>query len=110
MSQQDPTAPEMETVEEELVAYLDEELEPEHRARVEQRLADDVRYRDKLRHLQQSWDMLDMLARSEPNEAFARTTVAMIALKAKDAVAQQKQSTDRFGFFFRVAVAVGTLA
>lgn len=109
MSHKEPTLPEIDPVEEELVAYLDEELEPEHRARVEHRLAADARYRDKLKHMQKSWDMLDVLARSEPDEGFTRTTVAMVALKAKEATDVQKESTQRLGLLFRLAVAVGTL-
>ena len=85
MNHHEPTSPDIDPVEEELVAYLDEELEPEHRAQVEHRLAEDARYRDKLKHMQKSWDMLDLLARSEPDEGFTRTTVAMVALKAKEA-------------------------
>lgn len=110
MNHQEPTLPEIDPVEEELVAYLDEELEPEHRARVEHRLAADARYRDKLKHMQKSWDMLDVLTRSEPDEGFTRTTVAMVALKAKEATDVQKESTQRLGLLFRLAVAVGTLA
>ncbi len=110
MNHQDPTLPEIDPVEEELVAYLDEELEPEHRARVELRLAEDARYRNKLQHMQKSWDMLDLLARSEPDEGFARTTVAMVALKAKEATDVQKESTLRFSLLFRLGFAVAALA
>ena len=45
-------------VEEELVAYLDEELAPDHRARVEHRLAEDARYREKLQHMQKIWSFM----------------------------------------------------
>jgi hypothetical protein len=110
MSHQEPTLPEIDPVEEELVAYLDEELAPDHRARVEHRLAEDARYREKLRHMQKSWDMLDLLARSEPDEGFTRTTVAMVALKAKEATDVQKESSQRFITLFRLAVAAGTVA
>lgn len=110
MSHQEPTLPEIDPVEEELVAYLDEELAPDHRARVEHRLAQDARFREKLRHMQKSWDMLDLLARSEPNESFARTTVAMVALKAKEATEVQKESSQRFITIFRLAVAGCTVA
>src|SRR5678815_4990445 len=110
MNHHDPTLPEIDPVDEELVAYLDEELEPEHRARVELRLAEDARYREKLRHMQKSWDMLDMLSRSEPDESFARTTVAMVALKAKEATDVQKESTQRFSFMFHAGVAVTMVA
>ncbi|MFN0020693.1 MAG: hypothetical protein ACKVP0_20740 [Pirellulaceae bacterium] len=110
MSHQEPTLPEIDPVEEELVAYLDEELAPDHRARVEHRLAEDARYREKLRHMQKSWDMLDLLARSEPDEGFTRTTVAMVALKAKEATDVQKESSQRFITLFRLAVAAATVA
>lgn len=110
MSHQEPALPEIDPVEEELVAYLDEELAPDHRARVEHRLAEDARYREKLRHMQKSWDMLDLLARSEPDEGFTRTTVAMVALKAKEATDVQKESSQRFITLFRLAVAACTVA
>ena len=110
MNHREPTSPDIDPVEEELVAYLDEELEPEHRAQVEHRLAEDARYRDKLRHMQKSWDMLDLLARSEPDEGFTRTTVAMVALKAKEATDVQKETTQRFSLLFKLGVAIGTLA
>ena len=110
MNHHEPTSPDIDPVEEELVAYLDEELEPEHRAQVEHRLAEDARYRDKLRHMQKSWDMLDLLARSEPDEGFTRTTVAMVALKAKEATDVQKETTQRFSLLFKLGVAIGTLA
>ena len=110
MNHHEPTSPDIDPVEEELVAYLDEELEPEHRAQVEHRLAEDARYRDKLRHMQKSWDMLDLLARSEPDEGFTRTTVAMVALKAKEATDLQKETTQRFSLLFKLGVAAGTLA
>lgn len=110
MNHHEPTLPEIDPVEEELVAYLDEELEPEHRTRVELRLAEDARYREKLRHMQKSWDMLDVLSRSEPDESFARTTVAMVALKAKEATEVQKESTQRFSLLFYAGVAVTTVA
>jgi anti-sigma factor RsiW len=102
MNHHEPTSPDIDPVEEELVAYLDEELEPEHRAQVEHRLAEDARYRDKLRHMQKSWDMLDLLARSEPDEGFTRTTVAMVALKAKEATDVQKETTQRFSLLFKL--------
>jgi len=110
MNEREHMVPEIDPVEEELVAYLDEELEPDHRARVEHRLAEDSHYRDKLRHMQKSWDMLDLLARSEPDENFAHTTVAMVALKAKEATDVQKENTQRFSLMFQIGVAVSTLA
>ena len=106
----DPTLPELDPVEEELVAYLDDELEPEHRARVEHRLAEDARYREKLRHMQKSWDMLDLLGRADPDETFTHTTVQMVALKAKEDGEEQKKSIVRSGRLFWLAAAAGTVA
>lgn len=109
MSQDDPTLPDIDPVEEELVAYLDDELEPEHRARVEHRLAEDRRYRDKLRHMQQSWDMLDLLGRADPDEGFTRTTVQMVALKATEDVQEQTKSARRQGWVRRLFIVAGSL-
>src|SRR5712672_155733 len=110
MSQSEPTLPEIDPVDIELVAYLDEELTPEERARIERRLADDARYRTKLRHMQQSWDMLDVLGRVDPDEGFTRTTVEMVALKAKEDVQDETKSAGRLRLLFRLGVAAGALA
>jgi anti-sigma-K factor RskA len=72
------------TIDEELVAYLDGELDASGAARIERRLADDAAYRARLAQLQRAWDMLDTLQRSEANDDFARSTVEMIAIKAVD--------------------------
>lgn len=76
---------------EELVAYLDGELSPEERVRVERRLADEPDYRFQLRQLQQSWDMLDALPRSEVNPQFARTTLEMVAVSTQNELSDFEQ-------------------
>jgi anti-sigma factor RsiW len=63
--------------EEELVAYLDGELEPAARQRVEQRLGTDAALREKLRRTQQAWDALDLLPHTRADESFANTTIQM---------------------------------
>jgi anti-sigma factor RsiW len=60
---------------EELVAYLDGELDAAARQSVEERLARDAEYRSHLQSLQQAWDLLDELPRSSASESFTRTTV-----------------------------------
>src|SRR5687768_14556676 len=72
------------TIDEELVAYLDGELDASGAARVERRLADDATYRARLAQLERAWDMLDSLQRIEANDDFARSTVEMISVKAVD--------------------------
>jgi anti-sigma-K factor RskA len=67
---------------EQLVAYLDGELDTETSRQVEQRLAEDLEYQHELRHLQRAWDLLDELPRAEVSETFTQTTVEMVALSA----------------------------
>lgn len=68
---------------EELVAYLDGELSDDEAARVETRLAEEQAYREHLKTLQQTWDMLDALPRAEVTEGFTRSTVEMVAVAAE---------------------------
>jgi len=71
---------------EELVAYLDGELDPESSRDVERRLSQDADYRQRLRQLQQSWDLLDRLPKADVDASFTQSTVALIAVKAGDDV------------------------
>jgi anti-sigma factor RsiW len=71
----------------ELVAYLDGELDAEATRRIEQRLAQDPVARQRLRELQSSWDLMDILPRAEVSNGFTQTTVAMIALQEAESVA-----------------------
>lgn len=75
-SDRDPNA-----LEEELVAYLDDELDDAARERLERRLADDPKVRESLRKLTRVWDALETLPRAEVNEAFATTTVEAVVAK-----------------------------
>lgn len=91
-----PTTPDSTTVDEELVSYLDGELDAATRALVERRLADDEAFRTRLRLLQRTWDALDVLGRTDPDEAFTRTTVELVAIKAaEDAEYEQERQTRR---------------
>jgi len=75
---------------EELVAYLDGELEPADTERVEQRLSEDPDYRGRLKELQRTWDMLDYLPRAEVGEMFTQSTIEMVALKAAEETTRRK--------------------
>src|SRR6185436_1430854 len=70
-------------IDEEIVAYLDGELDSETEARVVRRLSDDPAYRLRLNQLQQAWDLLDNLRGTEADDEFAASTVAMVALQAE---------------------------
>jgi hypothetical protein len=75
---------------EDLVAYLDGELDDASSKRLEARLASDDSARQRLRDLAVSWDLLDNLPRAASDESFTRTTVELIAVEArKDVDAQQ---------------------
>ncbi len=73
-----------EAMDEEIVAYLDGELDREAAIAIERRLADDPAYRARLTQLQQAWDLLDNLGRTEADDNFTHSTVAMISVKASE--------------------------
>ena len=75
---------------EQLVAYLDGELDAETSKQVERRLAENVAYRRELQQLQRAWDMLDELPRAEVSESFTQTTVEMVALSAAQELTEVK--------------------
>ena len=72
------------TMDEEIVAYLDGELDRDAAIAIERRLADDPAYRARLTQLQQAWDLLDNLGRTEADDNFTHSTVAMITVKASE--------------------------
>jgi len=87
------TADELPPSEEQLVAYLDGELDDESSRSLEQRLATDSGLRSQLGRLERTWDMLDQLGRAEVGEAFTRTTIEMVALAAEQE--QQQEEAER---------------
>jgi anti-sigma factor RsiW len=79
-------------MEDELVAYLDDELSPEEAARVSRRLMEDPAYQQRLAQLQKAWDLLDTLQKVEPDAEFTRSTVEMVAIQ-QEKEADQSQAT-----------------
>jgi anti-sigma factor RsiW len=67
-----------------IVAYLDGELDAATNAEVEKRLVDDAEFALRLQQLQRAWDLLDDLPRANSNIDFTRSTVELIAVSAKD--------------------------
>ena len=96
MNENENNVADLSAVDEELVAYLDGELDASGATRVERRLADDPEYRQRLTDLQRAWDSLDLLERTEADEDFTHSTVAMVALRAEQDV-KQEQSTVALG-------------
>jgi anti-sigma factor RsiW len=81
-------------IREELVAYLDGELDAEASERVDQRLRTDAQYQKKLQELQRAWDLLDELPRAYVSDSFTQSTVEMVALSAA-ADLQQTQALQK---------------
>jgi len=87
----EPALPDVSGVDEELVTYMDGELDAENRFRVEKQLAADAAFRTRLRLLQRTWDALDVLGRADASEAFTRTTVEFVAVNTAQDVEHEKQ-------------------
>lgn len=99
------------SIDEEIVAYLDGELDMETAAKVERRLADDPRYNARLNQLQRAWDMLDNLRRTEADDDFVNSTVAMVAVQADEAAkTQELRAVRRRNFTWLALAAVAVLS
>lgn len=91
-----PTEAYRDLVQEELVAYLDGELDSTSVMVVERKLADDEAYRERLRELQQAWDMLDHLPRSHVEQSFTHDTLKLVTLNAEGDAQKSKSLAARF--------------
>jgi anti-sigma factor RsiW len=80
---------------EELVAYLDGELNAEQSRQVEQRAAVEPEARRMLQDFDRTWHMLDELDAPPTSEDFTRTTLEMVALAAVNDVENAKAEAPR---------------
>jgi anti-sigma factor RsiW len=97
--------------EEELVAYLDGELDAATRQKIEQRLATDAAFRDKLRRTQKVWDALDLLPSSHADQHFAASTIEMtVAQLTRESTSTQSRHSWRSRFPNMKLIAVALLA
>ncbi len=71
-------------IDEELLAYLDDELSDDQRSHVESRLATDEAYRVRLQTLRAAWESLDLLPAAEVGEDFTRKSVEFVTVQLKD--------------------------
>lgn len=103
MNEQDTAHVPDDELNQELVAYLDGELDEESGRRIERRLSEDADYRLRLQHLQRAWDMLDYLPRAHVAESFTQSTVEMVVLSATEDVQQlHKRTSQRRGLLWLV--------
>lgn len=104
------TTTEQAAIDEEIVAYLDGELDPAAVARVERRLAEDPAYRARLGQLQRAWDLLDALQRTEADDQFTQSTVAMVAIAAEQEARTQQLKQVRRRTLGWLTAAIGVVA
>jgi anti-sigma factor RsiW len=75
---------------EDLVAFLDGELEGARARDVEARLNVDPRFRAEADALKQTWDLLDHLPRAEPSAGFTHRTLERLAVARPPAAAPRR--------------------
>ncbi|MCE5268584.1 MAG: hypothetical protein LLG00_11930 [Planctomycetaceae bacterium] len=97
-------------LDEQLVAYLDGELDPEAGRRIEALLASDPEVRRRLQSLERTWDLLDELDTAPVGEPFTHTTLEMVAVAARDDVDREKAAAPRRRRRFRLMICAGLLA
>ncbi len=95
---------------EQLVAYLDGELDATEVQQVERRLSEDQAYRRLLADLERSWQLLDELPQPTAGEDFTRTTVEMVALDISGQLKTQRPRWRRSIWMQRAAFAAATVA
>ncbi|MBN2474501.1 MAG: hypothetical protein JXB62_07825 [Pirellulales bacterium] len=83
------------SMEEQLVAYLDGELEAEEARRIEELLSNNPQLRQTLQQLDHTWELLDELDTQEVAENFTQTTLEMVAVAAADDVRQSLAEAPR---------------
>ncbi len=76
--------------EEQLVAFLDGELDEQTAARVRQALETDPELRGRLESLSGSWDMLDQLKQPQVKTDFTESTMELVALAAQSDIKQSR--------------------
>ena len=69
-------------LEEQLVAYLDGELDAESSQRIEELLANDPEVRQTLQRLDRTWEMLDELDQPDVADRFTQSTLEMVVVAA----------------------------
>jgi anti-sigma factor RsiW len=63
---------------EELIAYLDGELDARKKKEIESRLQTDAKSRERLKAYKKTWELLDTLPKVEPSKAFTEKTISKI--------------------------------
>jgi len=83
------------SLEEQLVAYLDGELDVEASRRVEELLATDPKVRQALQGLDRTWELLGELETPQVAERFAQSTLEMVAVAAAEDTERSRTDASR---------------
>jgi anti-sigma factor RsiW len=97
-------------LQEQLVAYLDGELDAEASRRIEELLTTDAKVRATMQELDHTWQLLDELDTGGVDERFTRSTLEMVAVAAADEVEQTRAAAPRRRRLRWLAIAVGATA
>jgi hypothetical protein len=80
---------------EELVAYLDGELDAEHARRIEELLGSNAEVRRRVQDMERTWDLLDGLDAAPADGNFTHTTLELVAVAARHEVDQTMAEAPR---------------
>jgi len=83
------------SLEEQLVAYLDGELDVEASRRVEELLATEPKVRQALQGLDRTWELLGELEMPQVAERFAQSTLEMVAVAAAEDTERSRTDASR---------------
>lgn len=89
MNANQPNSP---SLKEQLVAYLDGELDEASTRELEHLLSTDPAAREALHKLESAWDMLDALPRAEVDESFTHTTIEMLAVSVEKDIRDERSA------------------
>ena len=82
-------------LEEQLVAYLDRELDDAAARELEALLSSNPRLHEELVRLEQSWEVLEELERPEVDEGFTQTTLELVTVAAEEEVQARERDEPR---------------
>ncbi len=102
-------SPPQAALEEQLVAYLDRELDEAASRQVEELIARDPKVQDAVTKLEEAWDTLDQLGRSDVDHMFTRSTLEMVAVAVEQEVRAEQDELPRRRRRYRLAVAASLL-
>jgi len=98
------------SLDEQLVAYLDGELDPHDSRRIEELLASDPEVRRRLQSLEQTWNLLDELDTAPVGEMFTQTTLEMTTASARENVERDQAEASKRRRRRRLTIVACTLA